>query len=519
MKENLNNTKPYCMYLRKSRKDLSCYSIQEVLRRHKEQLLTLAKYYHIHILDENIYEEVVSGETIEDRPMIKQLLKEVEQGKWAGVFVMEIERLARGDTIDQGIVARAFHYSNTKIITLLKIYDPNDEYDEEYFEFGLFMSRREYKTINRRLQLGRRKSAEEGKWVNSTPPYGWKRKKIAKEKGYELIKEEQESKIVRLIYDLYLGNNESNQSYGIGTIAKYLNKIGIRPRHKNEWSNSSIRGILTNPVHCGKIVWGKRPLIKQLESGKMKKTHKLASNYLLTEGRHKKFAIISEEEFARTQQKLKKHQPQRSSTKTKLQNPLAGLIYCNECGSKLLRKKADGIKRKEDTLFCPKSNCKNKESLLSLVENRILNSLDQALKKYKISIYPIDKAKDNKKMLLSYFEKEIKKKQQQLNKSCELLEEGIYSKELFIEREKKLTLELKQLEQEKHQIKQKKKEINSISPKIPNLENLFNFYQENISIEQKNLLLHSLIDKVIYQKTYGGKKDKDNFCLTIYLMI
>ena len=41
------------------------------------------------------------------------------------------------------------------IITPIKIYDPNDEYDEEYFEFGLFMSRREYKTIKRRMQRGR----------------------------------------------------------------------------------------------------------------------------------------------------------------------------------------------------------------------------------------------------------------------------------------------------------------------------------------------------------------------------
>jgi len=266
MKENLDYTKNYGMYLRKSRKDLSCYTIEEVLKRHKEQLLALATNYHIEISPENIFEEIVSGETLEERPMIKKLLNEVENGKYAGIFVMEIERLARGDTIDQGIVARAFRYSNTKIITLLKVYDPKDEYDEEYFEFGLFMSRREYKTINRRLQLGRRKSVEEGKWVNSTPPFGWKRKKLDKEKGYILVREKQEAAIVRLIYDLYLGNIESKTPYGIGKIAQYLNKIGLSPREKNEWSYSSVRVILTNPVHYGKIVWGRRPSVKQFEN-------------------------------------------------------------------------------------------------------------------------------------------------------------------------------------------------------------------------------------------------------------
>ena len=36
---------------------------------------------------------------------------------------------------------------------------------EEYFEFGLFMSRREYNTIKRRLQRGRLASVREGKYV------------------------------------------------------------------------------------------------------------------------------------------------------------------------------------------------------------------------------------------------------------------------------------------------------------------------------------------------------------------
>ena len=61
------------------------------------------------------------------------------------------------------MVSNAFQYSGAKIITPQKIYDPNNEFDEEYFEFGLFMSRREYKTINRRLQRGREISTQEGK--------------------------------------------------------------------------------------------------------------------------------------------------------------------------------------------------------------------------------------------------------------------------------------------------------------------------------------------------------------------
>ena len=86
---------------------------------------------------------------------------------------MDVDRLARGDTIDQGRVQRAFFYSGTQIVTPTKTYDPSNEYDNEYFEFNLFMSRREYATIKRRMQRGRERSSSDGYYVGNVAPYGW----------------------------------------------------------------------------------------------------------------------------------------------------------------------------------------------------------------------------------------------------------------------------------------------------------------------------------------------------------
>ncbi|HBR31916.1 MAG TPA: recombinase family protein, partial [Clostridiales bacterium] len=114
----------YCLYLRKSRADLEAeaHGEMETLARHEKALLDLAKRMSLPITQ--IYKEIVSGETINARPVVQQLLSEVEQGMWSGVLVMEVERLARGDTIDQGVVARAFKMAGTKIITPVKVYDP-----------------------------------------------------------------------------------------------------------------------------------------------------------------------------------------------------------------------------------------------------------------------------------------------------------------------------------------------------------------------------------------------------------
>lgn len=96
----------------------------ETLARHEHTLLSLARQKNLII--GNIYREVVSGETIAARPVMQRLLREVEQSLWDGVLVMEVERLARGDTIDQGTVQRAFQYSNTLIVTPSKTYDPGN---------------------------------------------------------------------------------------------------------------------------------------------------------------------------------------------------------------------------------------------------------------------------------------------------------------------------------------------------------------------------------------------------------
>ena len=179
---------------------------------------------------------------------------------WEGVLVVEVERLARGDTIDQGIMAQTFKYSGTKIVTPLKVYDPNNEYDEEYFEFGLFMSRREYKTINRRLQRGRLASAKEGKWVSGVAPYGYERVRVPNDKGWTLRPVEAEADIVRFIFRLYTSGEEEDggsvKRAGTYSLALRLDNMGVAPPGgASYWSSTTIQQILQNPVYIGKIRW------------------------------------------------------------------------------------------------------------------------------------------------------------------------------------------------------------------------------------------------------------------------
>ena len=303
----------YSLYLRKSRADLEAEERGEgeTLARHEKMLIELARRYGFSI--GKIYREIVSGESIEARPVVQELLRDVESGRWKGVLVVEVERLARGDTMDQGRVAKSFKFSNTKIITPIKIYDPNDEFDEEYFEFGLFMSRREYKTINRRLQRGRASSVKEGKYVGSVAPFGYDRVKLVKDKGYTLARND-EAPVVEKMFGLYAYNE-----IAINEVVRQLNLAGFKPRKAKEWTISAVKDILGNPIYIGKIRWDSRKTIKEYKNGKIVNTRPRNENYILCDGLHE--PIIDMETWNIVQEKRNKHTPAVIHNKV-VQNPL-----------------------------------------------------------------------------------------------------------------------------------------------------------------------------------------------------
>ena len=102
---------------------------------------------------------LLSGDTIADRPEMQKLLERVQSGNRKGVFVVEIERLARGNTIDQGVIAQAFQLTNTKILTPQKIFNLSNEFDASFFEDGLYQARKYLMYTKKILRRGREQSA------------------------------------------------------------------------------------------------------------------------------------------------------------------------------------------------------------------------------------------------------------------------------------------------------------------------------------------------------------------------
>ncbi len=508
----------YAIYLRKSREDIESekYGESETLARHEKILTTLASTRNLTI--GKIYREVVSGETISERKEMQKLLKDVENEKWTGVLVVEVERLARGDTADQGRVSKAFKYSHTKIITPVKTYDPDNEFDEEYFEFGLFMSRREYKTINRRLQRGREVSVSEGKFVGNIAPFGYDRVKLKDSKGYSLSINQDEAPIVKEIFRLY--TFESNT---INSVAKQLNNMHLKPRISDEWTISSVKDILSNPTYIGKIVWNRRKQKKKTKNGHLIISRPRNNDYLIYDGLHE--PIIDIKTWEIVQDKRKQNTPKVKHSNI-VQNPLVGLVFCEKCGKPMQRRpytKAD----KPATLMCSNLKCDNVSSKLYIVENKIIEALKFWLENYKIN-YDIKNTSNtyNNNLIeqsISATQKELEKENTKLNKIYDFLENGIYSNAEFISRSKSVKENIENLEnklKEYTELLDKNTEMkNQKETMIPKLENVIDLYDKLESAEDKNILLKSILARVTYLKTQKAiKKNSDptNFELRIY---
>ena len=320
----------YGLYLRKSRADLELEAMgeEETLERHRKILFNLAAKHDIHPDQIEIYHEIVSGDSIDERPEMQRLLSDVYARKYKGVLVVEVERLARGNTKDQGEVADAFQYSNTHIITPVKEYDPNNESDQEYFEFGLFMSRREYKTIRRRLESGKQSSVEEGNYVLSQRMFGYNVQRISKKERI-LVPNPEEEPILHMIFDWYTEEGRTTD-----WIARKLTAMGVPTvTKKPEWSKNTIRDMLANPHYIGKVTWGEQRTIKELdqETGKLRKRRVKTGNRKIYDGKHK--GLISVEQFEKAAEITKSRQKAPVKAEYKLRNPLAGILKCCDCGA------------------------------------------------------------------------------------------------------------------------------------------------------------------------------------------
>jgi hypothetical protein len=414
----------YIIYLRKSRQDNPSETVEQVLAKHERMLQDYAKAEFGHgIPEQHIFREVVSGESIQEREQMKAVLKEVENPNCLGVLVVDPQRMSRGDLLDCGRLISHLRFTNTKVHTPMMTYDLTNKMERKFFQDELLRGADYLDYTKEILIRGRIAATKRGCYIGNFAPFGYNKVTID---GNKTLEANEDADIVRMMFDWYV-----NGQYTPNQIAQMLNGMGIRSPRNKAWGKETIRAILRNRHYIGKVVFGQTKEHIFVENGK-KKTKRLAQeedDIIIAEGLHD--GIVDLELWHAAQEIKAKNPPRKDDVQ--LTNPLAGIIKCGVCGKAMFIHhyiKADDRYECRTRPACQKSI--KASTLLDAVQTALVES---KLPELKVKVTNDDgNAIRIQEKIVAKLTKELAALHKKDDKQYDLLEEGIYTREVFNQR-------------------------------------------------------------------------------------
>ena len=502
--------KIWLMYLRKSRADDPNQTVEEVLAKHETILQEWARReLGYEIPEDCIYREVVSGgESIEDREEIQKVLARIEDPNVAGVLCFDPQRLSRGSLTDCDLLIDAFRYSKTIVVTRAMTYDLENKMQRRMFQDELMRGRDYLDYVKEVLYVGRCQSAMKGCFVPSQPPYGYNKIKIGKDWTLEPNKD---ADIVRMIFNWYVKDYKTP-----GQIAAELNGMMIPPSRGKKWTRETVLVFLKNVHYDGKIVFGRRKKTVVFENGKkVSKTLKQQpEDMIIAEGKHP--ALIDHEIFELAQERIAGRGYIAPRTRKALSSPFVGLIKCPICGGMMAYHNSRGYLAFNCKNYCCKSIAVRdlvpalKEALLA----EHLPALEAKLKNGDGESAVIQK------QLVDRLEKQMADFKTQEAKQYDLLETGIYTNEVFLERNTALREKIELCATQLAEAKKSLPQAVDYEAKIIMLkEAIDSLDDDTIPIDKKNRLLKAVIKQIEYTSPKGQPLGVNDFTLRVTLNI
>lgn len=494
---------PYAIHLRKSRADLEAEARGEgeSLSRHRKRLYDLADRLGLDVVAE--YCELISGDKLADRPEMRRLLDDVSSGMFDGVLDIEISRLTRGDLMDQGLIINTFKYSGTKIITPQHTYDLSEDWDEDVITSDMMMARREYKFIKKRLQAGRTSSAHEGLW-QSPAPFGYRKVKIPRGKGWTLEPDPETAPLVRMIFDMYVNENAGGQR-----IADRLNALGSVTPKGNPWTASAIGQLSRNPVYIGKVRWNDRVSVTRIVDGQIVTRREKSDSPIISDGKHP--AIVPVDLWEAAQRSRRSHDHARTHNAAPTRNPLAGLVFCSVCGKSMIRKDNCGSQgSKYDMLRCTTKDCPTKACALSIVERSIIDTLSGWLAEFDGTSSPEPRT-DPRADAIAAAKANLQRLSAQRDRIFAAFEDGAYDSQTFVKRRNDKDAEIAAAQQVLAELEADSTPTREecIRLQLPAIRTALELYALATDPMDKNRILKTIISRVEYKKTVRCYRNQD----------
>ena len=492
--------KTWLLYLRKSRQDNPDETVEEVLAKHEIQLQEWAeRELGQRIPEENIYREIVSGESIDARDEIKRVLARIEDPAVAGVIVMEPSRLSRGDLADCSKIIDSFRFSRSLVATPYMTYDLENKMERKFFKDELLRSSDFLEYTKEILFRGRVAAVKRGCFIGNSPPFGYNKIKVGKDHTLEI--NEDQADLVRLAFDMYV--NDGATPY---QIACKFNSLGVPAPKGGIWKKDTLRVMLRNPHYAGYVAFNQKKFTQVLENGQIvrKRLAQPQEEQIIAEGKHT--AIIERAVWERAQALVARN-PRVDPSKD-LKNPLAGLLFCSKCGRAMT---LHPYKHAEDRYTCKERPPCFKSAKAGALLEAVVVSLEEAeLPALEIKVQNGDgDARKIQQRLLVKLEAQMEEYRAQEETQYELLETKKYSQDLFDRRNAALREKMDECQAAIYKAKSALPQSVDYAERVMALRAAIDILRDDAATPgEKNKVLKAIVERIEYTSVPSDKENR-----------
>lgn len=320
-----------------------------------------------------------------DRPDFQRMMDDIRAGVVNCVIVKDLSRFGR-EYINAGkYIDRLFPYYGVRLISINDGIDTITRNSADDFNIMVknLMNDNYCRDISVKIRSQLQVKRKNGEFIGAFAPYGYEK---SEEDKNRLVIDVYAAEVVKDIFSWKL------EGINHDAIARKLNEQGIlspmeykkskglsyktsfKTKSKAEWTATSVRRILTNPVYVGTLVQGVRTRpnykIKTVVINEKEK-------WSIVEHAHE--AIIEPRVFLLVQRLLELDT--RTSPNETCLFPLAGLLYCGDCHGPMVRKTQTASGKKFYYYICGNhkktGECTTHRISKNQLENAVLRLLQE----------------------------------------------------------------------------------------------------------------------------------------------
>ena len=271
-------------------------------------------------------DEGITGTSVEKREDFQRMMQDCRKGKIDRILVKSISRFAR-NTKDCLAAVRELKELGISVLFEEQGIDTARMSSEMVTAVMASLAQKGSESISGNVRWGVQKRMEDGTYVASSAPYGYRLVNL------RLEIQPEEAEIVRWIFQQYLAGANVNE------IAKELNTKSAENDHK--WYKAGITYILSNERYIGDCLWQKCYMTNTFPPKQV--INKGEKKQYYAEGKHP--AIIDKDTFFAAQRLREQKRITNGSTADVAYSILTGRILCGECGATFRRKNWRAISR------------------------------------------------------------------------------------------------------------------------------------------------------------------------------